>query len=237
MLWYSRLLWNSIKLGDLQLKYEHGLQFCSCHGDLSVWAKSSCCPCVRPGWQAASGPALPHLSLLVARCQHRASYLHLRTTDFSSLPPPSAPGTTPRCGTEIPLYSVHVILIQAIFVKTVHANWGPDCTRNIPVLSVCKFQLPQCHIHPLKIGLEEFPVIHIPWNCVSRTVCQRAVMLVRRTANLILGIYEVFFSWGGVASELDTMRCRLVANLKVVAALGASFPTEWHLGFVWHFLS
>lgn len=158
---------------------------------------SSCDPCIRPSWQAARALALPHLLLWLPD----ASILHLpiRITDFTSLPPPSAPGTTPRCGTEIPLYCVHAILIQAAYLKIVHANWGSARITNIPALtvSICNFQLPQYHIHPFKIHLAELSVIHIPGNCVSHTVCQRALTLFRRKGILTSGIYGVFFSRDG----------------------------------------
>lgn len=136
---------------------------------------------------------------MVARCQHLASFLPIRITDFTSLPPPSAAGTTPRCGTEIPLCCVHAILIHAVYLKIVRANWGSARITNIPALaiSICNFQLPQYHIHPFKIHPEELSVIHIPGNCVLHTVCQRALTLFRRKGILTSSIYGVFFSWGG----------------------------------------
>lgn len=156
---------------------------CSCHPDSSVRITSSCYPCRCPGWQEARGPALPHVSFMVARCQHRASYFHIRITDFISVPPPSAPGATPRCGKEIPLYSVHTIPGEAVYVKVDPGEHRPDGIANIPALSGCKFQLPPCHVHPLKTCPEELPVIRVPWVCISHTRTVRALMLLRRKGN------------------------------------------------------
>lgn len=56
-------------------------------------------------------------------------------------------------------------------MKIEPGNQGPDGIRNIPVLSGCRFQPPSCHVHPLKMYLEE-----LPWSVFRgsafHTVCQ-----------------------------------------------------------------
>jgi len=131
-------------------------------------------PCVCPGRQAARGPAPPHLSFLVARCQHRVFYLHIGATDVSSLPPPSAPGATPRCGTEIPLYFVHVIPPQALHFKLVCANWGPGRIRNIPVPLYANSNYLNA------TDMDELPVICIPRNCISHSLSKSCNALQKK---------------------------------------------------------
>lgn len=131
---------------------------------------------------AGNGPEA-QLCLMCLLWLPDASIVHLTFTSESqiaALPPLSAPGTTPRCGREIPLYSVHIIAAEATGIRRDPGNQGPDGIGNIPVLSGCKFQPPLCHVHPLKMCLEELPCsldLHF-------TEIVRALMLLRRKDNL-----------------------------------------------------
>lgn len=84
-------------------------------------------------------------------------------------------------------------------------NQGPGGIRNTPVLSGCKFQPSPCHGHPLKMCLEEWPQICVPWICISHSQSCNA------SQKEGLGIYEVIWV-GGEVGELDS---RLVASLKL----------------------
>lgn len=110
-----------------------------------------------------------------------ASIVHLSFTSDSQISSlslyPSASGATPRCGKEIPLYSVLIITVQASCMRIEPGSQGPGGIRNTPVLPGCKLQPPPCHRHPLKMCLEEFPRSVFPGSALHTV---RAVMLLRR---------------------------------------------------------
>lgn len=152
-------------------------------------------------WLANSEPQLCLTCLLrLPDALPDASIMLLTSTPESQISPPSLPPSTfcSWCNTWMWIKDpfVHVTLLQAIYMKIVQANRGPDPIRTIPVLSVCKCQLPQYPIHLYNRTLKSFLEPWDPWTCVSLPVCQMALMLFRRKSNLPLGICEVFFSWG-----------------------------------------
>lgn len=120
---------------------------------------------------AGNGPEA-QLCLMCLLWLPDASIVHLTFTSESqiaALPPLSAPGTTPRCGREIPLYSVHIIAAEATGIRRDPGNQGPDGIGNIPVLSGCKFQPPLCHYILSKCVLKSC-LVH--WICISQRLSE-----------------------------------------------------------------